>query len=173
MPTFWSPNTLPDKKIPTVPSQAIVCLMPLIFWQRDIESSSANTIFLCHRNLLLVCRIINNLTMFSPLVVKRCKKIPLLQACLLQLDLGRRFEVPCFHFHPSNSSSTTRILQVKIQMLRENHKAWDGEQWLQSLPVVGAAPLWGNSILLWNREVRFFLSLCQDKDSRTKTYIQT
>lgn len=33
---IWSPNTLPDKKIPTVSSHPIVCLMPLIFCKRVI-----------------------------------------------------------------------------------------------------------------------------------------
>lgn len=43
--------------------------------------SSANIICLCHRILLLVCRIINNLTILSPLVAKRCKKIPYFLYC--------------------------------------------------------------------------------------------
>lgn len=67
MSTFWTPNTLPDKKKSYSVFSGYCLPRAFDFWQRDI-------IFLCHRILLLVCRIINNLTIFSPLVVKKWKK---------------------------------------------------------------------------------------------------
>lgn len=107
--------------------------------------SSANIICLCHRILLLVCSIINNLTIFSPLVAKRCKKIPycrLVYYSLVWADSLKSLICTAILAIPSALEDPT-----DPQMLPEKYKVQEVEQWLQfhCNPVVGAVPLLGDT----------------------------
>lgn len=162
MSTFWTPNTLPDKK------KILQCLLRLLF-APCLWFLAKGYYFLVPQNFapcLQNYKQFNNILSPSSqeMEKKKPKKQtkPLLQTCLLQLGLGRQWSA-LLALPPQQFPHHWRILQIKIQMVPENYKIWEGEWWLQSLPVVGAAPFWGTtlgrSILPWNREVRFFLSL--------------
>lgn len=180
MPTFWSPNTFPNKKIPAMPSQAVASpLFATCLWfLAEVNTCALQTLFACATEF---CSFLQN---YKPL---NNSLFPSSQEMLIS-SLNTGLFVTAwsgqtvwvmdmlnlashFHCHPSDTSSTGGPQRSKLKHCQRTTKFGKGDSGSSHRLLLGWHPFWGKHT--GKEHFTFFLRLwtrwgLQDLDVQTR-----